>query len=133
MVIVGAGSIGLEFADVFEAFGVNVTIVEALPHLLPLEDEEIAGVVARSFKKRKIGVRTKTAVKSLEKTMTTLKVTVEAPAGDAFEKVQHPLPLPEGMHERRGCPQLRLRERRITCQFRPFTGRATAPARQPRE
>ena len=82
MVIVGAGSIGMEFADVFDAFGVNVTIVEALPHLLPLEDEEIAGVVARSFKKRKIGVKTKTAVKSLEKTKTTLEVTVEAPAGD---------------------------------------------------
>jgi dihydrolipoamide dehydrogenase len=82
MVIVGAGSIGMEFADVFDAFGVKVTIVEALPHLLPLEDEEIAGVVARSFKKRKIGVKTKTAVKSLEETKTTLKVTVEAPAGD---------------------------------------------------
>ncbi|KPK65235.1 MAG: hypothetical protein AMS21_05280 [Gemmatimonas sp. SG8_38_2] len=82
IVIVGAGSTGMEFADVFNAFGANVTIVEALPHLLPLEDEEIAGVVARSFKKRKIGVKAKTKVKSLEKTDTGLKVTVEAPSGD---------------------------------------------------
>jgi len=82
IVIVGAGSTGMEFADIFNAFGADVTIVEALPHLLPLEDEEIAGVVSRSFKKRKIGVKAKTKVKSLEKPKTRLKVTVEALSGD---------------------------------------------------
>jgi dihydrolipoamide dehydrogenase len=82
IVIVGAGSTGMEFADVFNAFGADVTIVEALPQLLPLEDEEIAGVVARSFKKRGITVKKSTSVRSLEKLKTKLKVTVEAPGGD---------------------------------------------------
>jgi dihydrolipoamide dehydrogenase len=82
IMIAGAGSIGMEFADLFAAFDTKVTIVEALPQILPLEDEEIAGVVGRSFKKRGISVKTKTKVKSLEKLKTKLKVTVEAPGGD---------------------------------------------------
>jgi dihydrolipoamide dehydrogenase len=82
IVIVGAGSIGMEFADVFNAFGANVTIVEILPQLLPLEDAEIAGVVERSFKKRGIKVKRKTGVKSLEKLDTKLQVTVEGASGE---------------------------------------------------
>lgn len=82
IVIVGAGSTGMEFADVFNAFGAEVTVVEALPQLLPNEDEEVAGVVARAYKKRKIGVKVGTKVKSLEKLKTKLKVTVEAEKGD---------------------------------------------------
>lgn len=82
LVIVGAGSTGMEFADVFNAFGSNVTLVEALPHLLPLEDEEVANVVARSFKKRRIQIKTDTSVKSLEKLETGLKVTVAATKGE---------------------------------------------------
>lgn len=82
IVIVGAGSIGMEFADVFNAFGANVTIVEILPQLLPLEDAEIAGVVERSFKKRGIKVKKKTGVKSLEKLDTKLQVTVEGDSGE---------------------------------------------------
>lgn len=76
IVIVGAGSTGMEFADVFSAFGSSVTIVEALPQLLPLEDEEVANVVGRSFKKRRIEIKTNTSVKSLEKLKTRLKVSV---------------------------------------------------------
>ncbi len=82
IVIVGAGSTGMEFADIFNAFGAKVTILEALPQLLPLEDEEIAGVVGRSFKKRKIGIKVNAKVKSLEKLKTKLKVTVETQGGD---------------------------------------------------
>jgi dihydrolipoamide dehydrogenase len=82
IVVVGAGSTGMEFADVFNAFGADVTIVEALPQLLPLEDEEVAGVVARSFKKRGITVKKNTSVKSLERLKTKLKVTVEGPGGE---------------------------------------------------
>ncbi len=82
MMIVGAGATGMEFADVFNAFGVEVTIVEALPQLLPLEDREIAGVVERSFKKRGIKVKKDTKIKSLEKLKTRLKVTVEGPKGE---------------------------------------------------
>ncbi|NIN72447.1 MAG: dihydrolipoyl dehydrogenase [Gemmatimonadetes bacterium] len=82
IVIVGAGSIGMEFADIFNAFGANVTIVEILPQLLPLEDAEIAGVVERSFKKRGIKVKKKTGIKSLEKQDTKLQVTVEGASGE---------------------------------------------------
>lgn len=82
IVIVGAGSTGMEFADVFNAFGSDVTIVEALPQLLPLEDEEVANVVGRSFKKRRIQVKTNTSVKSLEKLASGLRVTVATKKGD---------------------------------------------------
>jgi dihydrolipoamide dehydrogenase len=57
VVVIGAGAVGVEFADVFAAYGVPVTIVEALPRLLPIEDEEISKLLARSFAKRKIDVR----------------------------------------------------------------------------
>jgi dihydrolipoamide dehydrogenase len=82
IVIVGAGSTGMEFADVFNAFGSDVTVVEALPQLLPLEDQEIANVVGRSFKKRRMKIKTDTSVKSLEKLETQLKVTVSTKKGD---------------------------------------------------
>ncbi|HSG81949.1 MAG TPA: dihydrolipoyl dehydrogenase [Gemmatimonadota bacterium] len=82
ILIAGAGSIGMEFADVFNAFGSKVTIVEALPQILPLEDDEVAGVVGRSFKKRGINVRKKTKITALEKLKNGLRVTVEAPAGE---------------------------------------------------
>ncbi|MEE8062318.1 MAG: FAD-dependent oxidoreductase, partial [Gemmatimonadales bacterium] len=52
--VVGAGAVGCEFADIFNAFGSEVTLVEALPRILPLEDAESSAVVAKSFKKRKI-------------------------------------------------------------------------------
>ncbi|UCF21697.1 MAG: dihydrolipoyl dehydrogenase [Gemmatimonadota bacterium] len=82
--IVGAGSTGMEFADVFNAFGAKVTIIEALPQLLPNEDDEIAGVVGRSFKKRGITIKTKTPVKSLEKDGRKLKLTVEGSSGEGM-------------------------------------------------
>jgi dihydrolipoamide dehydrogenase len=54
VVIVGGGPIGVEFATFWSAYGVDVTIVEALDHLLPLEDEEISTQLERAYKKRKI-------------------------------------------------------------------------------
>jgi dihydrolipoamide dehydrogenase len=56
MAIVGAGAVGTEFADVFGAFGTAVTLIEALPRILPVEDHECSDVVARAFKKRGIRV-----------------------------------------------------------------------------
>src|SRR5919202_4000871 len=54
MAVVGAGAVGCEFADVFAAFGTQVTLIDALPSILPLEDAEVSAELARSFKKRKI-------------------------------------------------------------------------------
>jgi dihydrolipoyl dehydrogenase len=56
MAIVGAGAVGCEFADVFTAFGTQVTLIEVLPGILPLEDADCGAELARSFKKRKIDV-----------------------------------------------------------------------------
>jgi len=56
MAIVGAGAVGCEFADVFTAFGTQVTLVEVLPGILPLEDADCSSELTRSFKKRKIDV-----------------------------------------------------------------------------
>ena len=56
LVVVGAGYVGVEFADVFNAFGVEVTLVEALDSLVPLADPEIGKTLARSFKKRGIEI-----------------------------------------------------------------------------
>jgi dihydrolipoamide dehydrogenase len=56
MAIIGAGAVGCEFADVFTAFGTQVTLIEALPGILPLEDADLSAELAKSFKKRKIDV-----------------------------------------------------------------------------
>src|SRR4029453_1484310 len=58
VVVIGAGAIGVEFADFWNAFGAEVTIVEAMPRLVPIEDEEISESLARAFKKKKIAVHT---------------------------------------------------------------------------
>ncbi len=54
--IVGAGAIGMEFADIYNAFGTEVTLVEALDRILPLEDAEVSKLMTRSFKKRGIDI-----------------------------------------------------------------------------
>ncbi len=56
MAIIGAGAVGCEFADVFAAFGTQVTLIEALPGILPLEDADCGTELAKSFKKRQIDV-----------------------------------------------------------------------------
>ncbi|MGH7718024.1 MAG: dihydrolipoyl dehydrogenase [Gemmatimonadaceae bacterium] len=58
MAVIGAGAVGCEFADVFNAFGTTVTLIEVLPTVLPLEDADVSAELARSFKKRKIDVLT---------------------------------------------------------------------------
>jgi dihydrolipoamide dehydrogenase len=56
LAIIGAGAVGMEFADIFNAFGVPVTLIEALPRILPLEDADASAELARSYKKRGITV-----------------------------------------------------------------------------
>src|SRR5512141_1977879 len=58
IIIVGAGAVGCEFADVFAAFGSQVTLIEVMPNVLPVEDNECSKEVERAFKKRKIEVLT---------------------------------------------------------------------------
>jgi dihydrolipoamide dehydrogenase len=60
IIIVGAGAIGVEFAHIYQAYGAQVSLVEMLPSILPLEDEEVSTALARSFQRRKIGLFTGT-------------------------------------------------------------------------
>ena len=61
LVLIGAGAVGVEFADVYRAYGAEVTILEALPRLVPVEDEEVSAFLARVFARR--GITVKTGVK----------------------------------------------------------------------
>ncbi|CAB1130249.1 branched-chain alpha-keto acid dehydrogenase E3 subunit (dihydrolipoamide dehydrogenase) [Candidatus Hydrogenisulfobacillus filiaventi] len=58
VLVIGGGAIGAEFASMYNDFGVEVTLVEMLPHILPADDEEIAGVLTRLFRRRGIRVLT---------------------------------------------------------------------------
>jgi dihydrolipoamide dehydrogenase len=66
MVVIGAGAIGLEFADFWNAFGVEVTVIEAAPRVLPIEDEEISQALGRALKKKKMTIHTGAKVESVK-------------------------------------------------------------------
>ena len=82
MVVVGGGYVGVEFADIFAAFSVDVTVVEMLDTLVPLADAEIGKTLARSFKKRGINVLTGTKVKELDRETSPMVLTVETGKGE---------------------------------------------------
>ncbi len=86
MAIVGAGAVGCEFADVFSAFGTKLTLIEALPRILPLEDAESSDVLTKSFKKRGITVLAGAQVKKA--TVAKDKVTLEVAAGGKTETIE---------------------------------------------
>ena len=67
LVIVGAGAVGVEFASIYRTFGAEVTILEALPRIVPLEDEEISPELERAFKKKGIRIETEAKVESVKK------------------------------------------------------------------
>jgi dihydrolipoamide dehydrogenase len=81
MAIIGAGAIGCEFADFYNAIGTEVTIVEFLDHLLPNEDTDCSIVLERAFAKRGIKVLTKSRTEKVEKTAGGVKLHVAAPDG----------------------------------------------------
>jgi dihydrolipoamide dehydrogenase len=66
VIIIGSGAIGVEFGTIWNSFGVDVTIVEMLPNILPLEDQEVSAELAKSFKKQGIKVMTDHKVESVE-------------------------------------------------------------------
>jgi dihydrolipoamide dehydrogenase len=76
-VILGAGAIGCEFASVWASFGTEVTIVEALPHLVPLEDEFASKLLERAFRKRGIKQELGARFSGVEKTDTGVRVSLE--------------------------------------------------------
>jgi len=78
VIVIGSGAIGVEFATVWSAYGVDVTIVEMLPRLVPLEDEEISKDLKKEFEKRGIKCLVGNKVESVEATKTGVKVKVSA-------------------------------------------------------
>jgi len=78
VVVIGSGAIGVEFSTVWSSYGVDVSIVEMLPRLVPLEDEEISKELEKEFKKRGIKAMTGHKVESVEATATGVKVVVSA-------------------------------------------------------
>ena len=86
LAIVGAGAVGSEFADIFNAFGSKVTLIEALPRILPLEDAESSDAIAKSYKKRGIDVLAGARVNKA--TVGKDKVTLEIEAGGEKKTVE---------------------------------------------
>ena len=76
LVIIGAGAIGMEFAYFYHTFGTEVTVVEMLPRILPVEDDDISAALQKHFKKSGMDLRTSTTTTAVQKTKTGVKVTV---------------------------------------------------------
>ncbi|TME12923.1 MAG: dihydrolipoyl dehydrogenase, partial [Chloroflexi bacterium] len=79
--IIGAGAVGVEFASVYERFGSQVTIVEMLPHLLPLEDDDISTEFEKSMRRRKVKFLTSAKVEKVEVAGEVVKCTVTTQKG----------------------------------------------------
>jgi len=83
LVVVGSGAVGVEFASIFRTFGAEVTVLEALPRIVPLEDEEISAELLKAFKKKGIRVELDAAVESVKKEAGGASVTYKDKAGKA--------------------------------------------------
>lgn len=81
MVVVGSGAIGSEFAYFYATMGTKVTLVEYLPNIVPLEDEEVSRTLERSFRKVGITVKTQAAVQSVDTTGELCQVSIESKKG----------------------------------------------------
>jgi len=81
-VIVGAGAIGMEFATIWNSYGVPVTVVEMMDRIMPNEDPEVSVTLEKAINKHGIKTLTKTRVTKVEKLKTKLNVTVEGPEGE---------------------------------------------------
>ncbi len=91
LIIVGAGAVGVEFASIFNSFGTQVTILEMLPRVVPVEDEEISAELDKAFRKKGIQIHTDSTVESVKKdakgVIVTLKHKDGTPQTLAAEKI----------------------------------------------
>jgi dihydrolipoamide dehydrogenase len=78
LIVIGSGAIGIEFASFYKALGSEVTVIEALPRILPVEDEEVSKAAHKAFEKRGIKFRVPANVKKLTKSRTGVAVEIEA-------------------------------------------------------
>ncbi len=77
LVVIGSGAIGIEFASFYRSMGAEVTVIEALPRILPVEDEEISAFMHKQFEKQGMKLLTNVTVQKAEKSPTAVTVTVE--------------------------------------------------------
>ncbi|MCR9097241.1 MAG: dihydrolipoyl dehydrogenase [bacterium] len=82
LLVVGSGAIGIEFASFYNDLGADVTVVEALPRILPVEDEEISGLAHKQFEKQGITIHTSATVSQLEKANGEVTATITPEDGD---------------------------------------------------
>ena len=82
LIVLGSGAVGVEFASVYSRFGAETTIVELLPRLMPLEDEEISKELEKSFRKRKIKALVGTKLEKVERTDGGVRVSGKGPKGE---------------------------------------------------
>lgn len=87
MVIIGSGAVGVEFASIYRSFGAEVTVIEMLPRLVPVEDEDVSKELLRSFKKKGINCFVNTKVEKVEKTKSGVSVSF-TPNGEATQKLE---------------------------------------------
>ncbi len=90
-VIIGAGPIGLEFATIWNAYGVAVTVVEMLPRIAPLEDEEVSQELAKAFTKRGIQLMTGARVEKIDSTKPGVQVQIAGEAGTQMVEAEQAL------------------------------------------
>jgi dihydrolipoamide dehydrogenase len=83
LIVMGAGAVGVEFASVYSRFGCETTLVELMPRLLPIEDEEVSKELEKSFRKRGIKSQVDTKLEKMEKTDTGVKLTGKTSKGEA--------------------------------------------------
>ncbi len=81
LVVVGAGAVGVEFASIYNSFGTEVTLLEMLPRVVPLEDEEISAELDKAFRKKSIKIHTEAKVESVKKDAKGAGVTFKDKAG----------------------------------------------------
>jgi dihydrolipoamide dehydrogenase len=81
MVVIGSGAIGCEFAYFYNAMGTKVTIVEYMPNILPIEDEDVSKALAKSYKKGGIDIMTDSSVEKVDTSGSGCKVTVKTKKG----------------------------------------------------
>jgi dihydrolipoamide dehydrogenase len=89
--IVGAGAVGVEFADIFNAFDSSVTLIEVLPRILPLEDEESSAALARAYKRRKIEVLAGANIKRVNVKDSSVALDIELGGNDRTLEVENVL------------------------------------------
>ena len=88
LIVIGSGAIGIEFASFYRALGSDVTVIEALPRILPVEDEEVSKAAHKAFEKRGLKFRVPANVKKLSKTKSGVAVEIETLDGAGGGKAE---------------------------------------------